>query len=77
MGGGYAPREILVVDDKYNSKFYLDSKHSVLFVDAFHTETKIARVNGKLIKMDDHEDDYLKKLSTKIVNCAEKGGHWD
>jgi len=26
--------------------------------------------------MDEHDDDYLKNLSGKIINCAEKGGHW-
>jgi hypothetical protein len=26
--------------------------------------------------MDDHDDDYFKKLSSKIINCAEMGGHW-
>lgn len=29
------------------------------------------------MRLDDHDEDYLKNLSNKIINCAQKGGHWD
>lgn len=77
IGGGYAQNKILVVDDKINSKYYLGCKHSLLLLEGNHTEAKIARVNGKLVKMDEHEEDYLRNLCAKITNCAEKGGHWE
>lgn len=76
IGGGYPDDKVLVIDEKANAKYYAGCKHSVLLVEGNHNETKIARVNGKLVRMDDHDEDYLNNLSTKIINCALKGAHW-
>ena len=76
IGGGYPISNILVIDDRVNAKYYADNKYSVLLVEENNNYTKIVRVIGKLVRMNDHDEDYLNNLSSKITNCALKGGNW-
>lgn len=77
IGGGYPKSKILVLDEKANSRFYLGCQHAVMLVDGNTPETKIARIGGKLVRTDEHDEDYLRNLASKIVGCGDKGGHWE
>ena len=76
IGGGYDMKKILVVDDKQNHKYYLDVPDSLYLINSNRTQIRAMRIKGKLIKMQDDDEDFLRNLARKINKCAEKGGNW-
>lgn len=77
IDAGFPISNMLVLDEIINTKYYQECEAAVCLVEGFHNQTKLARVGGKLVRMQDYDEKQLKTLASKINRCAEKGGDWD
>ena len=56
VGGGYPAKKVLVIDEKVNAKYYEDCPSTVMLIEGYHTQTKLARIGGKLVRIQDTDE---------------------
>ena len=62
-----SPANTLILDSKVNLGYYKNCLYPLLLIDGNRGEERVIKINDRLIKSNNHDEDYLKNLGKKIL----------